>query len=156
MVNFDGSFGEKYAVGEIFEGVISVTNNSNIDFDDDTEIELLLTIGQDVKDYPVGKIGAFKSKENKEFTYRYIVTKKDAAKGEVTSSVRLLFNGAELDDTLFDEMLTFTFTAVGSGSAVDGADDRNPVTSVSAGFGLAAVFAVTAGAALVVKKRKKQ
>lgn len=155
VVNLDGNFRDKYAVGETFEGTIIVTNNSDIDFNDDTEIELVLTIGPEEKEMSVGKIGAFKSKEEKEFTYHYTITEKDAAKGELTSTVKLLFNGEEIGDTLFDYALTFTIPVVDAGSSVDGADDTNPATGVSDNFGLLAVCALTAGAALVVKKRKK-
>ncbi len=154
VVNSDISFKDGYSAGETLEGKIYVTNNSNIDFDDDTEIELLLTIGQEVKNYPIGKIGAFKSKESKEFTYHYTVTGKDAEKGEITSTVTLLFNGAELGDTLFEDALTFTVPAVVADAKVSGADDTNPGTGVASGFGLVAVCALTAGTALVVKKRK--
>ena len=44
----------------------------------------------------------------------------------------------------------------GDAHSVDSAsDDGNPHTGASAGFGLLAVFALTAGAALAVKKRRK-
>ena len=98
ILNYNNSLKDTYAVGDTIEGKVSVTNNSDIDFDDNTEIKLIVTIGQEGKKIVVGTIGAFKSKETKEFTYQYTITENDAAKGEVTSTVKLLLNGVELND----------------------------------------------------------
>lgn len=105
---------------------VTVTNNSKIDFDDDTEIKLIITIGQEGKEILVGEIGAFKSKETKEFTYQYTITEK----GEVTSTVKLLFNGEELGDTLFEEALSFTVKAVRA-SSDDNGGNQNSGTDTS-------------------------
>ena len=114
VLNYNNSLEDSYAVGETLEGKVTVINNTDIDFANDTEIELFLTIGRDAE-RSIGKINAFRPREEREFTYHYTVTEEDAAAGEIVSSVRLVFNGEELGDTLFDEMLAYSVWAMPEG-----------------------------------------
>ena len=51
---------------------------------------------------------------------------------------------------------SFSAVLTSPAATANAVDDGNPHTGVSAGFGLLAVCAVTAGAALAVKKRKNK
>lgn len=81
VLNYNNSLEDSYTVGETLEGRVNVTNNTDIDFTDDTEIELFLTIGRDAE-RSIGKINAFRPRVEREFTYHYTVTEEDAAAGE--------------------------------------------------------------------------
>ena len=135
--------GSTLTPGEKIRGTVYIENNSGTDFFKEDNLELNVTIGQSKTNYPIGKIKDLKAGEIKEFNYTYTVKEKDAAAGEVVSTVKVTWDGEELDyGALFDETLTFRID-------VDYAPDSNPATGneLYSAVILAGVAAMIAAAA---------
>ncbi len=144
---------DTYAVGEQIEGAVVVENNSIIEFTEDDDLEIVLTIGQ-TEEFTLAKIGSLKPGEIKTFVYHYTVKNKDAAAGEITSRVKVKLFGEYIDyGALFDETLTFTEKAVSASSSTDGAADKNPATGTEI-FSVAVLAGIAAATAFASRKRR--
>ena len=144
---------ESYKAGDKLKGVILVENNSSIDYDY-IDLQLAVSIGDNVKNYQISELKGLKSEETKTFTYTYTVTEKDVAAGSLTSTATVLFNGEELDyGALFGENLTFTVKTEGGSSSVDSAEENNPATGNEL-FSVAILAGAAAAIAVISRKRR--
>ena len=117
-------------------------------------MQLAVSIGDDVKNYPIADLKGLKAGEKKSFTYSYTVKEKDVAAGSLTSTASVLMNGEEIDyGALFGESLTFTVKTEGSSSSVDAAEENNPATGNEL-FSVAMLTGAAAAIAAVSRKRR--
>ena len=142
--------------GDKIRGTVLIQNNSGVDFLDEDALELAVTIGQNVTDYPIGRITDLKAGEAKEFNYSYTVTEADAAAGKVVGTVNVVFNGEVIDyGALFDETITYTIdvdTAPAPEQEQEPKQDKNPAT----GNELYAVAILAGAAAAAAASRKRR
>ena len=142
-----------YKAGDKLTGVIMVENNSKVDYDY-IDLQLAVSIGDDVKNYPIADLKGLKAGEKKSFTYSYTVKEKDVAAGSLTSTASVLMNGEEIDyGALFGESLTFTVKTEGSSSSVDAAEENNPATGNEL-FSVAMLAGAAAAIAAVSRRRR--
>ena len=146
---------ETYQAGDTLKGIIYVENNSKVDYTEDYfDLQLAVSIGDDVKNYPIAELKSLKAGEKKSFTYSYTVKKKDAAAGSLTITAAVLFNGEEVDyGALFDESLTYTVKTSAGTSSVDAAVDKNPATGSDI---FSVVMLAGAAAAIAFANRKRR
>ena len=140
--------------GDKIRGTVLIQNNSGVDFLDEDDLELAVTIGQNVTDYPIGRITDLKAGEAKEFNYSYTVTEADAAAGKVVGTVNVVFNGEVIDyGALFDETITYTIDVdTAPAPEQEPKQDKNPAT----GNELYAVVLLAGAAAAAAASRKRR
>ena len=125
---------ETYRAGDTVKGLLVIGNNTDEDFDDETEFELNVTIGADNTGISRTAAG-LKAGENRTFDYTYTVTAADAKAGKVESTLKIKCNGEEVEyNPVFGDILSFTVTTVDSyiiGDANgDGVVDINDATAI--------------------------
>ena len=152
---------DTYKVGETITGVIIVENNGFYKFDKEDELKLYVTIGQSDTEHLVAEIKKLGFDQTKTYTYKYTVTEKDAAAGELTSTVKVKMMGEDLNElALFDETYTYTVNVLPAESDTDAAvsvesesPDKNPATGTEV-FSVAILAGAAAAVAFVSRKRR--
>ena len=100
---------EQYAAGDEIRGKLAIVNNLSSDFDENTEIELLVKMGAKGEEHSIAKLVAMESGKTCTFDYAYIVTQADADAGKVVSTLKIKVNGVEVDyNPVFGDILSFT------------------------------------------------
>ena len=126
---------ETYAAGEKIHGRLAIQNNTEIDFSDDTEFELILSMGASGEEVSAAKITSLKSGELYPIDYAYTVKQADIKAGKVVSTLKIRVNGQDVDyDPIFGDTLSVTVKTVNSyviGDAdVDGVITINDATAI--------------------------
>ncbi len=146
---------ESYKAGDKLKGIIYVKNNSNIDYTEDYfDLQLAVSIGNNIKYFPIAELKNLKAGQTKSFNYEYTIKEKDVTAGSLISTATVLFNGEEIDyGALFAETLTFTVKTEGDSSSVDGTSDKNPATGIEI-FSVAVLAGIAAATAFASRKRR--
>lgn len=98
-----------YSEGDVLKGLIAVGNNTDEDFDDDMEIELVLSLCELGPDNANAKFRGLKAGEIRTVEYEYVVTEADVKAGKIDSTVTVRVNGEEQAyEAVFGDILTFT------------------------------------------------
>ena len=126
---------DTYAAGNVIKGKLAITNNTEYDFNEAAEIELVLTIGASGKETSTAKVKGLKAGQTLTFDYDYTVTQPDITAGNVVSTLKIKVNGEDYDyNPVFGDTLSFTvkttYSYVCGDADGDGKITINDVTAI--------------------------
>ena len=152
--NFIQDEQSSYAAGDVIKGILVLTNNSDIDFAADNEIELVLNLGEIGENNSRAKFSGLKAGETRTVEYNYTVTDADVKAGKVESFITVKVNGEDIGyDPVFDNILGFTVNL--KNDSVSGISDENPATGTEGFAGIGIIAAISLLGAFALKKRCK-
>ena len=152
--NFIQDEQSSYAAGNVIKGILVLTNNSDIDFAADNEIELVLNLGEIGENNSRAKFSGLKAGETRTVEYNYTVTDADVKAGKVESFITVKVNGEDIGyDPVFDNILGFTVNL--KNDSVSGISDENPATGTEGFAGIGIIAAISLLGAFALKKRCK-